>query len=257
MRISQLLILLLSSKKPIIASARLVERQGLNVLPELDPLGAVVGGVELLQGIGNAIGSGAANLFTNPQNSDSSKTEPQPATDTPSDGKTSPNPPAEPYYKTKIDDPNLFSGSGDAIKPAQNLFLNPLDSDSLKTEPHPAADTTSDGKTAPISPLLAPNPPAEPVYKIKIDNSGGPGSSPVPETKPNRPAILPAVNEECDASPPDLSFLQPLSQRMTLALALILIKTLIGQRSGLWQAHGSNGFHHWLCYYESISSRLG
>lgn len=81
------------------------------------------------------------------------------------------------------------------------LFQDPQNSDSSKTKPSPDADTESDGQSPPDSPNVEPaSPPpsttpspAEPVYKLGINND----PSPIPDLVPNLPAGLPS-NEGCD-----------------------------------------------------------
>lgn len=106
MRIIPLLVLLLSSKKPSIVSAQLVERQ------ELWP---DIGGDLFWDGL--SIFRGLGDLFQNPQDSDSSEIAPPQTTDTTSDRQTSPDSPVvspaspassdtlspvEPVYKINI-----------------------------------------------------------------------------------------------------------------------------------------------------------
>lgn len=107
MRITELLVLLFSFKTPMLASALLVERQEQGgYWPDLGVGDLFRDGINLLHGVGN--------FFQDPQDSDSSKANPPPATDTPSDKKTSPEvapasppsadtSPAERVYKLKID----------------------------------------------------------------------------------------------------------------------------------------------------------
>lgn len=135
MRIHRLLILLLSFKTPIIASAQLVERQPQGVWPDWNPGQAFWNSLTVLGGIGTGIG----NFFLNPQDSDSSKTTPSPGTDTKSDRQASPDfpkvapasPPssatsssAEPAYKIGINnDLSPLPGLGSdlpAVLPSAN-----------------------------------------------------------------------------------------------------------------------------------------
>lgn len=153
MGIIRLLILLLSFKKPSIASAQLLERQEQGFWPDFDAGDLFWGGIELLRGTGQ--------LFQNPQDSDFSKTNPPQPTD-----QTSPN--------------------------------------SLEVAPasQPSSDTLS---------------PAEPVYKIEINND----PSPLPALGPDLPAVQPSVNEECDpmnVSPQICNFSKLPFRHMTLAL---------------------------------------
>lgn len=89
-------------------------------------------------------------------------------------------------------------GIGNAIG---NLFQDPQDSDASKTIPPPDTVTEPDEQTPPGSPNAAPtsppssatSSPAEPVYKINLNDDQ-------PDTVPNLPGVLPSVNQECDVS---------------------------------------------------------
>lgn len=98
-------------------------------------------------------------------------------------------------------------GLGNAIWDwVENLFLDPQDSDSSRTESQPGAepqsgmDTTSDERTSPGSPVIASDLPAVPLYKIDVNN-GDPPLSPVLGPEPKPLTILPSINEDCDVSP--------------------------------------------------------
>lgn len=121
MRIVRLLLLLVLHKIPSIASAQLVERQERGFWPDIGDL--FWNGLTLFRGAGP--------LFQDPQNLDSSETEPPPATETPSDRQTSPESPVvspasppssdtlspvEPVYKIKINnDPSPLPGLGPSL----------------------------------------------------------------------------------------------------------------------------------------------
>lgn len=159
MRINRLLILLLSFEKAIIASALLIERQEQGAWPDWDFGDLFEDGVTLFRGLGG--------LFQDPQDSDSSKTKPSPDTDTPSDGKTSPDSPqATPASPPSPDTPQ--------VAPA----------------PPPSLDIP---QVVPASPPSSDTPPAE-QYKIEIHNN----PSPLPGLGLDGPAAPPSVNEECD-----------------------------------------------------------
>lgn len=97
MRITHLLILLLSFRKPIITPAQLVERQPQGTWPDWNLGDLFWDGVSVFRGIGD--------LFQDPSGSDSSKTKPPPDTDSPEAAPTSPPSatlsPDEPVYKIK------------------------------------------------------------------------------------------------------------------------------------------------------------
>lgn len=115
MRTALLLTLLLPFKKPVIASAQLVERQTQELWNPAETIGATF---TFLGGVGAYVGNAIGNLFQDPKESDTSKTIPPPTpnTDTESDGQSSsdslkaspPSPPApaalpdEPVYKINI-----------------------------------------------------------------------------------------------------------------------------------------------------------
>lgn len=152
MKITRLLLLLLSVSRPIITSAQLVQRQEQGVWPDF----GLFDGLAILRGIGN--------FFQSPQDSDSSRIQPQPTTDTTSDRQASPD----------------------------------------SQEVAPASPSSLDAPS-----------PAEPVYKLKIDND--------PAIIPEQilPAALPSVNEKCDstnASPQICDCFNLLFQRITFAL---------------------------------------
>lgn len=102
MRFARLLILLLSFKRPIIASAQLVPRQEQGFWPDFN----FWDGAAFLRGVGD--------LFSNPQDSDTSNTKPPPDTDTTSTSPDTPevspasppssdtSSPAEPVYQLNI-----------------------------------------------------------------------------------------------------------------------------------------------------------
>lgn len=130
MRTTPLLILLLSSICDIIASPQLVERQEQGFWPDWGNIGD---GLAFLRGVGN--------FFLDPQDSDSSSTEPPPNTDDTSDKQTSPDSPqvspaspsipdpslpAEPVYKLQIsnDQPQL-----PALEPIFPAALPPVNQD--------------------------------------------------------------------------------------------------------------------------------
>lgn len=109
MKITQLIILVLSCGRPIAAFAQLAERQPQGVWPDWNPGEAVWKGLTILGGIG----TGIVNFFQDPKDSDSSKTIPPPDTGTESDGQTSPDTPkaspspattspSEPVYNINI-----------------------------------------------------------------------------------------------------------------------------------------------------------
>lgn len=90
----------------------------------------------------------------------------------------------------------FLGGVGAAIG---NLFLDSQDADSSKTIPPPDTVTEPAEQTPPASPNAAPisqpssatSSPAEPVYKININNDQ-------PDTVPSLPGVLPPVNQDCD-----------------------------------------------------------
>lgn len=88
-----------------------------------------------------------------------------------------------------------------------NLFQNPQDSDTSKTIPPP--DSL---RAPPASPLsLATSSPAEPLYKININNDQS------PDIVPPLQGIQPLVNKECDVSL-HICFRKLAFQVMTLTL---------------------------------------
>ena len=134
MRTAELLVLLFSFKTPMLASAQLVERQEQGgYWPDVGVGELFWDGVNFLHGVGN--------FFQDPQDSDSSKTNPPPATDTPSDKKTSPEvgpaslpsadtSPAERVYKLKIDNdaspsPPSDPGPNPVVLPSVNEECDP------------------------------------------------------------------------------------------------------------------------------------
>ena len=131
MGIIQLLILLLSFKKPSIASAQLVERQEQGFWPDFDAGDLIWGGLEFLRGAGD--------LFQNPQDSDFSKTSPPQPTDQTSPDSLEVAPasqpssdtlsPAEPVYTIEINnDPSPLPAPGldpPALQPSVNEECDP------------------------------------------------------------------------------------------------------------------------------------
>lgn len=134
MRFARLLILLVSFKKPIVASAQLIPRQEQGFWPDF----GFWDGAAFLRGVGN--------LFVNPQDTDTSTTKPPPDTDTTSDRQTSPDSPevspasppssdtsspAEPVYQLNINnDPSpLPDHTPDipAVLPSLNEECDPID----------------------------------------------------------------------------------------------------------------------------------
>lgn len=151
--IIRLLILLLSFKKPSIASAQLVERQERGFWPDFNGGDLIWDGMTFLRGVGDAL--------QNPQYSDYWQTSPPQPTD-----QNSPN--------------------------------------SLEVAPasQPSSDTLS---------------PAEPVYKIEVNND----PSPLPDLGLDLPAVQPSVTDECDPMNVSLqicNFSKLPFGRMTLAL---------------------------------------
>ena len=127
MKIIRLLILLLSVNRPIITSAQLVQRQEQGVWPDF----GLFDGLAILRGIGN--------FFQSPQDSDSSRMQPRPTTDTTSDRQTSPDSqevapaspssldapsPTEPVYKLKIDNDPAIIPEVEQILPAALPSVN-------------------------------------------------------------------------------------------------------------------------------------
>lgn len=140
MRINRLLILLLSFEKAIIASASLIERQEQGAWPDWDFGDLFEDGVTLFRGLGS--------LFLDPQNSDSSKTKPSPGTDTPSDGKTSPDAPqAAPASPPSSDTPQV------APAPPPSSDTSPAEPYKIETDtnPSPLPDPGLDNPVAPPS----------------------------------------------------------------------------------------------------------
>ncbi|MCJ1462530.1 hypothetical protein MMC07_001132 [Pseudocyphellaria aurata] len=89
------------------------------------------------------------------------------------------------------------------INPSPNQQGSESDSSKTNPPPNPDADTQPEKKASPddspvVTPASPPSPaipaPAEPVYKIEINNNPSPLASPVM----NPPAILPSVDQECD-----------------------------------------------------------
>ncbi|MCJ1470236.1 hypothetical protein MMC07_008881 [Pseudocyphellaria aurata] len=121
MRTTQLLILLLSLKERISASARLVERQPQGVWPDWNPAGLLWDTLTGLDGLGK--------LFSDPDNWGSSETDPPPNTDThsgrqsqPATPDVAPAPPPsvspEPVHKIKINNnPSPLSDHGPSYIP--------------------------------------------------------------------------------------------------------------------------------------------
>ena len=151
MRITALLILLLSLKKPTIASAQLVGRQQEGAWPDWDVGDLILNGINLFRGLGDPPQS--------PQDSDSSNTNPEPATNTPSDQKTSPD--------------------SREVAPT-------TDTPSEKTSQEPTLDSSPSPDTLP----------AGPVYKINVNKDSSPPS--LLDLRPDPALALPSVSEKCD-----------------------------------------------------------
>lgn len=125
MKITQLLVLLLSFGRPIIAYVQLVERQPQGVWPDWNLGEAFWKSLTILGGAG----AGIVNLFQDPQDSDSAKTIPPPDTGTESDRQTVPDTPtaapssatsspSEPVYKININNDQSTTPDPDTKLPA-------------------------------------------------------------------------------------------------------------------------------------------
>lgn len=170
MRTTALLILLLSLKKPTIASAQLVGRQQQGAWRDWGVGDLILNGINLFRGLGDPL-----------QDSDSSNTNPEPATNTPSDQKTSPD--------SREDAPTT-------------------DTPPDKTSQEPTLDSSPSPDTLP----------AEPVYKINVNKDSSPPS--LLNLRPNPALALPSVSEECDlmnVSPQICDFFEPSLARRTPA----------------------------------------
>lgn len=116
---------------------------------------------------------------------------------------------------------NLFWDGVTVFRGIENLFQDPPGSDS-KTKPPPDTDAQPDGKPSPDSPEVAPaeppssatSSPAEPVYKLKINND----PSPPPDLGTDLPLVQPSVNEGCDFINVSLRSIMLHFQCMTLAV---------------------------------------